>query len=35
VPDAVGLSLDADDAATPGQAQHRRDPAFGENMLLA
>jgi hypothetical protein len=33
--DAVGLSLDADDAATPEQAQRRRDPAFREKVLLA
>ena len=35
VADAVGLSLDADDAATPEQAQRRRDPAFREKVLLA
>src|ERR1035437_10113647 len=33
--DAVGLSLDADNAATPEQAQPRRDPAFREKVLLA
>ncbi len=33
--DAVGLSLDADNAATPEQAQRRRDPAFREKVLLA
>ena len=35
VADAVGLSLDADSAATPEQAQRRRDPAFREKVLLA
>ena len=35
VADAVGLSLDADNAATPEQAQRRRDPAFREKVLLA
>ena len=33
--DAVGLSLDAENAITPEQAQHRRDPAFREKVLLA
>ena len=35
VADAVGLCLDADSAATPEQAQRRRDPAFREKVLLA
>ena len=33
--DAVGLSLDADSAATPEQSQRRRDPAFRETVLFA
>ena len=35
VADAVGLCLDADNAAAPEQAQRRRDPAFREKVLLA
>jgi Type I restriction modification DNA specificity domain len=33
--DEVGLSLDAESASTPEQAQRRRDPAFREKVLLA
>ncbi len=35
VQDAVGLSLEAENAATPEQSQRRRDPAFREKVLLA